>query len=42
MKNVLGKIVLVALLSVLSYGDDFQDASAAYDKKDYKTAIGLL
>ena len=42
MKNVLGKIVLVALLSVVSFGDDMEDASAAYDKKDYKTAIGLL
>lgn len=41
MKNLFGKIVLVALLSVLSFGDDFQDAGAAYDKKDYKTAIGL-
>ena len=41
MKNVLGKIVLVALLSVVSFGDDMEDASAAYDKKDYKTAIGL-
>lgn len=41
MKRILGKILAVTLLSGVCYGDDYDDAGLAYDKKDYKKAFKL-
>lgn len=38
---MLVKIVLLALLSVVSYGDDFQDGLDAINKKDYISAFQI-
>lgn len=42
MKNILGYVLLVGLLSVVSFGDTFHDGMDAYDNKDYKTAFSLF
>ena len=42
MKNILRYILLVGLLSVVSFGDTFQDGLDAYSKKDYKTAFSIF
>jgi TPR repeat protein len=41
MKTIFVKALLLVLLGGVSYGDDFEDAYAAYQKKDYKTAFKL-
>jgi hypothetical protein len=41
MKSILGKILALALLSGVCYGDDYDNAQMAYEKKDYKKAFKL-
>ncbi len=41
MKSILGKVLALALLSGVCYGDDYDNANLAYDKKDYKKAFKL-
>lgn len=41
MKRFLGNLLAVTLLSGICYGDDYDDAGLAYDKKDYKKAFKL-